>query len=84
MSERPGANSDSTGEWRARTGSHPQIDTAKVRALDGMSAVADIWTDGPGNDPYNRTATASSVAAKPKRRSLDDMCELSEIIKKSR
>ena len=84
MSERSGTNSDSTGEWRARTGSHPQIDTAKLRALDGVSAVAEIWTDVSGTDPYNRTATAPSVAGKPRRRSLDDMRELSEIIKKSR
>lgn len=84
MSERPGANSDSTGEWRARTGSHPQIDTAKLRALDGASAVAEIWTDVSGTDPYNRKATAPSVTEKPRRRSLDDMRKLSEIIKKSR
>jgi hypothetical protein len=84
MSERSGTNSDSTGEWRARTGSHPQIDTAKLRALDGASAVAGIWTDGSGTDPYNRTATAAPDAEKPRRRSLDDMRKLSELIKKSR
>jgi hypothetical protein len=45
MSERPGPNSDSTGEWRARTGTHPHVDTMKLRALEGESAVAEICTD---------------------------------------
>ena len=76
MSERPATNSDSTGEWRARTGTHPQIDTAKLRTLDGWSA---------GTDPYNHTATAGQpLSEKPRRRSLDDMRKLSEVIKKSR
>lgn len=84
MSETPGTNGDSTGEWRARTGTHPQIDTMKLRALDGESGVAEIWTDASGADPYNHTGTVQSIAGKPRRRSLDDMRKLSEVIKKSR
>ena len=85
MSERPAANSDSTGEWRARTGAHPEIDTMKLRALDGVSSAEGIWGEGSGTDPYNHTATAHySLSGKPKRRSLDDMRKLSENIKKSR
>jgi hypothetical protein len=76
MSERPATptDSDSTGEWRARTGTHPEIDTAKLTALDGL---------GSGTDPYNRGATSREIRAE-KRRSLDDMRKLSESIKKSR
>jgi hypothetical protein len=71
MSEKTEPGSDSTGEWRARTGVHHQIDTTKLRALDGSPA---------GSDPYNQTTTAIPS----KRRSLDDMRSLSETIKKSR
>ncbi len=76
MSERPATStdSDSTGEWRARTGTHPEIDTTKLRALDGL---------GSGTDPYNHGATLREIRAE-KRRSLDDMRKLSESIKKSR
>jgi len=86
MSEKPEANSDSTGEWRARTGTHHQIDTAKLRALDGVPSGEEISTEAvPGTDPYNHTATArQSAREKPRRRSLDDMRKLSETIKKSR
>ena len=75
MTERPATSDDSTGEWRARTGLHREIDTAKLRALDGLYS---------GSDPYNQTAMRHDVAEKPKRRSLDDMRKLSETIKKSR
>jgi hypothetical protein len=71
MSEKTEPGSDSTGEWRARTGVHHEIDTAKLRALDGSSG---------GSDPYNHSATATPSG----RRSLDDMRRLSETIKKSR
>ena len=76
MSERAATptDSDSTGEWRARTGTHPEIDTAKLRALDGLTS---------GTDPYNHGATSRETCAE-KRRSLDDMRKLSESIKKSR
>jgi len=72
MSEKTEPGNDSTGEWRSRTGVQHEIDTAKLRALDGSSA---------GSDPYNHTTTAASPS---RRRSLDDMRSLSETIKKSR
>jgi hypothetical protein len=86
MSEKLEANSDSTGEWRARTGTHHEIDTAKLRALDGVPSGEEISTEAvPGTDPYNHTATArQSPTEKSRRRSLDDMRKLSETIKKSR
>ena len=86
MSEKPETNSDSTGEWRARTGTHHEIDTTKLRALDGVPPVEERSTEAaPGTDPYNHTTTASqSLAEKSRRRSLDDMRKLSESIKKSR
>ena len=86
MSEKPEANSDSTREWRARTGTHHQIDTAKLRALDGVPSGEEISTEAvPGTDPYNHTTTArQSPTEKSRRRSLDDMRKLSETIKKSR
>jgi hypothetical protein len=86
MSEKPETNSDSTGEWRARTGTHHQIDTMKLRALDGVPPLPETSTEAqPGTDPYNRATTAHrSLAEKSRRRSLDDMRKLSETIKKSR
>ena len=86
MNEKPATNSDSTGEWRARTGTHRQIDTMKLRALDGMSPLEEASIEAvPGTDPYNHTTTAlPSLSEKSRRRSLDDMRKLSEAIKKSR
>ena len=86
MSEKPEANSDSTGEWRARTGTHHQIDTARLRALDGVPSGEEIATEAvPGTDPYNHTTAARQCPPeKSRRRSLDDMRKLSETIKKSR
>jgi len=86
MSEKPETNSDSTGEWRARTGTHHQIDTMKLRVLDGMPASKEAFTQAvPGSDPYNHTTTGRrSLSEKTRRRSLDDMRKLSETIKKSR
>jgi hypothetical protein len=86
MSEKPETKSDSTGEWRARTGTHCQIDTKKLRALDGMPAADEALTEAvPGSDPYNHTTTGPrSLSEKSRRRSLDDMRKLSESIKKSR
>jgi hypothetical protein len=76
MHDKPAADSDSTGSWRARTGTHHELDTRKLRELDGAAA---------GTDPYNQTAAAlQGVSAQPRRRSLDDMRKLSETIKKSR
>ncbi|PWT80319.1 MAG: hypothetical protein C5B58_11920 [Acidobacteria bacterium] len=81
MNKKPEKDGDSTGEWRARTGSHYVLDTTLIRMLDGMLAVDEELTDAvPGTDPYNHTTTASQ----PRRRSLDDMRKLSEAIKKWR
>jgi len=86
MSEKRETNTDSTGEWRARTGTHHQIDTQKLRALDGMPSGEDAFTQAvPGSDPYNHSSTGlRALSAKSQRRSLDDMRKLSETIKKSR
>jgi hypothetical protein len=86
MSEKPETNNDSTGEWRARTGTHHEIDTMKIRALDGLPPAEEALTEAvPGTDPYNHAMTAGqSPAEKSRRRSLDDMRQLSETIKKSR
>jgi hypothetical protein len=86
MSEKSETNSDSTGEWRARTGTHHQIDTQKLRALDGMPSTEEPFAEAvSGSDPYNRaTAGLRSIPEKSPRRSLDDMRKLSESIKKSR
>ena len=86
MSEKSGTNSDSTGEWRARTGTHHQIDTQKLRVLDGMPSAEEVFAQAvPGSDPYNQTTTGlRSLSKKSRRRSLDDMRKLSETIKKSR
>jgi hypothetical protein len=86
MSKEPETSSNSTGEWRARTGTHCEIDTAKLRALDGVPSVEETSTEAvPGSDPYNQAATPlQSLPEKSRRRSLDDMRKLSETIKKSR
>jgi hypothetical protein len=81
MSQEPELKCDSTGEWRARTGTHHQIDTARLRALDGTPCVDE---EAPGTDPYNHTTPAQQPPSeKSRRRSLDDMRQLSEKIKKS-
>ena len=81
MSDKPETNGDSTGEWRARTGAHYELDTTLIRMLDGMLPVEEGSTDAvAGTDPYNHTATTQQS----RRRSLDDMRDLSEAIKKSR
>jgi hypothetical protein len=86
MSEKSQTNGDSTGEWRARTGTQHQIDTQKLRTLDGMPAAERPFTEAvSGSDPYNHaTPGLRSRAEKSRRRSLDDMRKLSETIKKSR
>jgi hypothetical protein len=86
MSDKPETDGNSTGEWRSRTGTHHQIDTMKIRALDGVPPVEETLTEAvPGTDPYNRATTPhQSLAKKSGRRLLDDMRKLSETIKKSR
>jgi hypothetical protein len=81
MSDKPETNSDSTGEWRARTGTHYELDTTLLRMLDGMLPVEEALADAvAGTDPYNHT----TPGRQSRRRSLDDMRDLSEAIKKSR
>jgi hypothetical protein len=81
MSEKPETDSDSTGEWRSRTGTHYELDTTLIRMLDGMLPVEEGSTAAvAGTDPYNHTTTPRQS----RRRSLDDMRDLSEAIKKSR
>jgi len=80
MNEEPETNSDSTGEWRARTGTHYELDTTLLRMLDGMLAEGGLTDTVAGTDPYNHATTARQS----RRRSLDDMRNLSEAIKKSR
>jgi hypothetical protein len=86
MREKPETDSDSTGEWRARTGTHHEIDTKKLRVLDGMPSAEEAFTEAvPGSDPYNRASTGPRIlSGRSGRRSLDDMRKLSETIKKSR
>jgi|SRR5215472_6623540 len=86
MSEKPETDSGSTGEWRSRTGKHHQIDTMKLRSLDGVPPAEEKLPEAaPATDPYNRATTADqSTAEKSRRRLLDDMRKLSETIKKSR
>ena len=76
----------STGEWRARTGTHHEIDTAKLRALDGAPYVDEVSQEAAsGGDPYNQSEPVLPQSTeKIKRRSLDDMRQLSEAIKKAR
>jgi hypothetical protein len=81
MNKKRETGGDSTGEWRARTGSHQELDTTLIRILDGTQGVEEGHTDPvPGTDPYNHTTTTSQS----RRRSLDDMRKLSEAIKKLR
>jgi len=59
MNKKPETGGDSTGEWRARTGSHYELDTTLIRMLDGTVAVEEGQTDAaPGSDPYNHTTPA--------------------------
>jgi len=90
MSEKPDRKSGTTGEWRARTGKHRSIDTERLRVLDGTPGVEEGSADAaPGADPYNAdpydhaTPAARGPSARSRRRSLDDMRQLSESIKKS-
>jgi hypothetical protein len=80
MSDKPETNIDSTDEWRARTGAHYELDTTLLRMLDGMVPEGGSTDAVAGIDPYNHTTTARQS----RRRSLDDMRNLSEAIKKSR
>ena len=83
MSENSEWERDSTGEWRARTGTQHEIDTAKLRALDGSPCVEEEAT--AGGDSYNQSRPVLPQSSeKVKRRSLDDMRQLSEAIKNAR
>ncbi len=75
---------ESTGEWRARTGVHAPLDTGLLRTLDGATDAENPKPEAPGEDPYNRTFPPLDETAKSRRRSLDDMRRLSELIKAGR
>jgi hypothetical protein len=82
MSNQNPKKDGSTGEWRARTGAHPALDTGKLRALDGASDTENPEAEAPGEDPYNRTIPpVLESSAERGRRLLDDMRRLSEMIK---
>ena len=85
MSEKPERKSDTTGEWRARTGKHRSIDTERLRTLDGTPGGEEGSAETiAGADPYNHaTPPARDPTTRSTRRSLDDMRRLSESIKKS-
>jgi hypothetical protein len=81
MSKEQPKKDDSTGEWRARTGVHATVDTGLLRSLDGNSELGNPQPEKAGEDPYNRTVPPLDTTAKTRRRSLDDMRRLSEMIK---
>jgi hypothetical protein len=83
MSQNSEWDHDSTDEWRARTGTQYEIDTAKLRALEGSPCDEEEAT--AGGDPYNQSMPVLPQSSeKVKRRSLDDMRQLSEAIKNAR
>jgi len=84
MSKDPSKKRDSnTGEWRARTGLQNRLDTGQLRALDGVSGVDELQRGAlPDTDPYNKSP--SDTTLKSRRRSLDDMRQLSERIRAAR
>ena len=84
MSTDPPKKRDSnTGEWRARTGLHNRLDTGQLRALDGVSGVDELQRGAlPDTDPYNKSPADTTL--KSRRRSLDDMRQLSERIRAAR
>src|SRR5204863_8130521 len=81
MSQDPSKKRDSnTGAWRARTGLQNRLDTGQLRALDGVSGVDELQRGAlPDTDPYHKSP--SDITLKSRRRSLDDMRQLSERIR---
>ena len=77
---------DPTGEWNAATGVFAAFDVEQMRALETTGAAPPTAKpEVAGEDPYNRTIPPLlDDAAKPQRRSLDDMRRLSEMIKAGR
>jgi hypothetical protein len=72
-----------TGEWRARTGLQNRLDTGQLRALDGTTGHDELQRGAlPDTDPYNKSP--SDTTGKARRRSLDDMRQLSEAIRAAR
>jgi hypothetical protein len=77
-------NGSSEWEWRTDTGNFSrEIDTQRLKQLQEEAAVAlkDESVDPRGFDPYR--TTASPAPQKAPRRTLDDMRELSEEIKRT-
>jgi len=78
-----------TGESNAATGVFAAFDVEQMRALETTGAAPGrpkpAAQGAEGEDPYNRTIPPLlDDAAKPQRRSLDDMRRLSEMIKAGR
>jgi hypothetical protein len=81
--EPPPKGNSTTGEWRARTGLHNRLDTGQLRTLDGVTGVDELQRGAlPDTDPYNKSPADTTV--KTRRRSLDDMRQLSESIRAAR
>jgi hypothetical protein len=76
---------NATWEWRTDTGSFRcDIDTARVRALkDATGVELDEKAPPQGADPYG-TVTVKIPEEKKQRRTLNDMRQLSEEIKRAR
>jgi len=79
----PPKRNSTTGEWRAKTGLHNRLDTGTLRTLDGVSGIGELQRGAlPDTDPYNKSP--SDTTARTRRRSLDDMRQLSESIRAAR
>jgi len=86
MSKEPLKKRESaSGELPAKTGLPNRLDTGQLRALDGITLDELTEAPPPPDDPYNKAVPPSlDSTQKQKRRSLDDMRQLSDTIKASR
>jgi hypothetical protein len=74
-------------EWRTDTGTFKaDIDTKRVRALQDATTVSigEVPTPGPSDNPYSTGDKRELIAKRAPRRTLDDMRQLSEEIKRAR
>jgi hypothetical protein len=74
-------------EWRSDTGTFRfDIDTARVKALQEAAGLELDQQQPPssGSEPYLKVDTVTVPAPKPQRRTLNDMRNLSEEIKRAR
>ena len=82
---RPVNDENGNRVWKWGNG-ESDVETATVRAL-AAELEFDTTAQNPhaqGSNPYDQTNPASKPVDSPKRRSLDDMRQLSEKIKKSK